>query len=833
MVPPKPLAGGRSASEPSAAESPPASARVAHTSASALKAEGVALLNRGAAREALDRLERARASLVDDAELLSALALAYKANRRLEAALCTFGESLRLAPTHAATWLHYGRALRQARRPREALLAMQKSLSLEPRSAHGWSVLSNAQREQGLGEQAVASARRALSIDPYLAEAHLNHGAAHHCGGNHDAAATSYYAAHLSSPRSGAALKNLRLLFRGAGSPGFGRDLESEAGVLLVRRLVAGEPEPKLLWELAQRELQTGRKPCALVILGELTKLEPTAPLHRRIAALLFEEGHEVLASRHLLSAMTLGGDVRSFRAMGRWLTSASARQLEGDWEPAFRNCPDDPDALGALAIAAARGHAHELAEELMRRALRLEPNSVSLRVSLSSLLNAQGRIASAVEICREALRIDPRAHAAHSNLLLSMHRDPRFAPEEIFEAHRAYGAQLDAELFGAAGLEPALGRRAAPPRVTPGASRRLRVGYLSPDFREHPVARFIEPVFRHHDRAAFEVIGYSDALHPDETTRALAALAERFESCVGLGDEQLHQRLVADRVDVLVDLAGHTGRNRLPVFARRAAPVQVSWIGYFDTTGVSAMDYRLTDEHACPEGAQRHFVERLVRLPRSATCFDLGELPPPSVAPHEPRGFVTFGCYNNPAKLSSAALDAFAEILLRRPGTRLRLQYKAWRSPAMRRRFCRALEERGIEPARVELEPDCALGNFPESFRHIDIALDPFPQSGETTAIYTLAMGVPLVSLEGETMAQRLGSRVLRVAGLHDWVAKSPEQYVQIACDLADRGAERVAWRDQLRVVLQRSALCDAARLTRDLEGAYRAMCDEVARRG
>jgi predicted O-linked N-acetylglucosamine transferase (SPINDLY family) len=249
-------------------------------------------------------------------------------------------------------------------------------------------------------------------------------------------------------------------------------------------------------------------------------------------------------------------------------------------------------------------------------------------------------------------------------------------------------------------------------------------------------VGFFLEPVLAEHDRAAFEVYCYSDALRPDDTTRRLAGLSKRFVDSARWPDQELAEQIARDEVDILVDLAGHTARNRLLVFARRPSPVQVSWLGYFDTTGLAAIDYRIADAHSLPPELEPHFVERVVRLPRSSNCFLHPPAPEPAPPPCLENGFITFGCFNNPAKLTREVIATFGRILRGCENSRLMLEYGGFDDPGLGARFRGWLSEEGICPERVDLLGHAPLRRFLASFARVDVALDPFPYSGETTAL-------------------------------------------------------------------------------------------------
>jgi protein O-GlcNAc transferase len=514
----------------------------------------------------------------------------------------------------------------------------------------------------------------------------------------------------------------------------------------------------------------------------------------------------------------------------------AAARYLA-----AARDARTHPTALAELKLlidgAKERATLSELGSVLRRhgfaglavaaaeRAIALEPRRVESYLTLSAALTDQGQAEAAVRACRGAIELDSQCWPAYSNLLFALHFQPQLTRQQVFEEHRAFGARLTAC------VRPE--RLPAPARLEPG--RRLRLGYVSPDFCAHAVAHFLEPVLAEHERSAFEVHCYSDTLRPDATTERLARLVDHFVPSGRLSHPQLSERIAKDQIDVLVDLAGHTARNRLPVFARSPSPVQVSWLGYFDTTGLPAIQYRIADEQLVPAGAERHFVERIVRLPRSANCFR----PPPGPAPAPPpvlgRGQVTFGCFSNPAKIGRQVVAAFARILHAVPASRWIGKYRGLDDPDAQARLAGWFASEGIPSERIEFRGASAMPEFLATFSEIDIALDPFPYGGETTALHTLWMGVPLVSLEGQAPAQRLSSRVLRHAALEACIADTPDRYVQIATALAFNHARLVDLRRVLRARLQASPLLDARLVTRDLEAAYRQMwrdhCSESAR--
>ena len=357
---------------------------------------------------------------------------------------------------------------------------------------------------------------------------------------------------------------------------------------------------------------------------------------------------------------------------------------------------------------------------------------------------------------------------------------------------------------------------------------RRLKIGYLSPDFRQHSVAYFIEPLLKAHDRQAVEVFCYAEVMRPDTVTAHLQGLADHWLMTVGLSDDELAERIGTDGIDILVDLAGHTANNRLRVFARKPAPVQVTWLGYPNTTGLEAIDYRLVDAMTDPAGeADAWASETLVRLEGGFHCYSgLKGAPEPGVPPCLSAGTVTFGSFNNPAKVSAATFDAWAKLLCRLPQARLLLKGKPFADAGTRALFLARLGKRGVAAERVELMawlPDAAA--HLAVYHRVDIALDPFPYNGTTTTCEALWMGVPVVTLRGDRHAGRVGASLLSQIGLPDLIANSVEEYVEIAVALASDPARLMDLRRSLRARIAASPLCDGRAFARKIEAAFRTM--------
>jgi protein O-GlcNAc transferase len=511
--------------------------------------------------------------------------------------------------------------------------------------------------------------------------------------------------------------------------------------------------------------------------------------------------------------------DARSAEALNNL---SIALMLDGRREEALEACRRlvevRPDAGSRLNLASAcrmLGRLDEAAAEY-RLAAQLDPASADAHANLGVVLMEMGQHAEAEAALRRALALSPGSAKLHSNLLLSLNYRDDVGPERVFEEHRAW-ARLHA-----APLEAA----AAPHANERSPGRRLRIGYVSGDFKRHSVAWFAEPVLAAHDRERFAVVCYSDVPKPDAVTARIRACADEWREIFGRSDEEVAARVRADAIDILVDLGGHTGKHRLLVFARRPAPVQVTWLGYPNTTGLRSMDYRITDIDADPPGlADALHTEKLLRLADGFLCYaPPASSPPVGPVPFSSSGRITFGCFNNLAKLTPAAVALWSRLLAAVPGSRLVLKARGMASEATREDVRRQFHAQGIGEAALALrEPLASLESHLAAYGEIDIALDVFPYNGTTTTCEALWMGVPVVALAGRVHASRVGASILRRVGLHELVAHDEGDYLRIGRSLAADPVRMQALRAGMRQRLAASPLLDANGFVRGLEGAFR----------
>jgi len=443
-------------------------------------------------------------------------------------------------------------------------------------------------------------------------------------------------------------------------------------------------------------------------------------------------------------------------------------------------------------------------------RARDLQPGDHIIRYNLGLNHLWRGYIDAAIEELRAACGLNPKYLPAQSSYIMALHNSDRVSPEEIAAAIREWGARFSLE-------HPASGRISQ--RLDTSHPERLRVGFISGDFRAHSVAHFFEPIMSARDRSAFSYILYSNFNLRDAVTERLREYADDWRDIWQLTDDALIEQIRADRIEILVDLSGHTVYNRLAVFARRAAPVQVSYLGYPDSTGLKTMDYRITDAVTDPQGsADAWHSEHLLRLPNSQWCFrPFGTWAAPGLLPARKAGFVTFGSFNNLTKASDTLLRCWVEILVKLPTSRLRLTRV--RSSQRAAEIVALFEQSGVSAERIESVPYERDPPYGSQFAGVDIALDNYPYNGVTTTCESLYVGVPVISLHGRNGVSRSGLSLLGSLGLGELVASTPEQYVEIAVALASDLSRLERLRASLSTCIEQSLLRDEKRFAREFE--------------
>jgi predicted O-linked N-acetylglucosamine transferase (SPINDLY family) len=483
-------------------------------------------------------------------------------------------------------------------------------------------------------------------------------------------------------------------------------------------------------------------------------------------------------------------------------------------YQQALRLQPDHADALVNLGLAWRDLGQLDEAALCMERALRLNPAFGMAHNNLGNVLKDKGELDRALACYRRALDLKADAVGAHSNILYVLHFCPGYDSAALCAEHRDWHE-----------------RHAAPlPRLAGGAERdgsaerRLRIGYVSPDFRDHVVGRNVLPLMRQHDKSQFEITLYATLIRAaDARTKQFQKHADNWRDVTGWPNERVADQIAQDGVDILVDLALHLAGNRLPVFARKPAPVQVTFAGYPGSTGVRAIDYRLTDPYLDPPGMfDALYAEESYRL-TSFWCYDpLTTEPPVNELPALKNGYVTFGCLNNFCKVNDPTLELWAKVL--RTCQRSRLILLAAEG-THRQRTLDVLAHEQVAADRVTFVSPRPRPAYLKLYHQIDVGLDTLPYNGHTTSLDSFWMGVPVVTMTGQTVVGRAGVSQLSNLGLRELIAANPEEFASIVTALAGDLPRLRTLRAGLRQRMQDSPLMDAARFTRDIEAAYRDM--------
>jgi predicted O-linked N-acetylglucosamine transferase (SPINDLY family) len=593
---------------------------------------------------------------------------------------------------------------------------------------------------------------------------------------------------------------------------------ETAAAIELLQQALALEPRHgAALGQLGLIAQRSGRPDLALSFLTRAADAEPSSPEAQfNLGLMLQRAGRLEEADAALRRAIRLGPDLAAghlalahgLHLRGRLDEAAAALERTLDIDPAYAGA-----WMNLGNVRREQGRLAE-AERAALRALELNLGMAAAWRNLAVIHRDQGRATDAIAAFDEALKRDPDFADAQSGRLFAFNYLPDISAAGIAEAHRAWGAQP----------------RLLAPQGVPHANdcdpeRRLRVGYVSPDLHDHPVGFFLARVLESHDPAAIEAVCYATGGAPDPTTARLRAAACGWRDIPGVSDEEAERIIRADGIDILVDLSGHASGGRLPLFARRPAPVQASWLGYVSTTGLAAIDYLITDHWTAPEAADALFTEKLVRLPHGRFCYTPpAYAPEPALRPRRDRP-LTFGSFNDLMKLNDQVIGAWARVLAAVPGSRLRLKWASLGDEAVRERLRGAFAAHGMDPARLVLSPRSPHAEMLAEYAEIDVALDPFPFCGGLTTCEALWMGAPVVTWPQERPASRQSLAFLELLGLGELAAGSEDAYVETAAALARDPDRLAAISRSLRPRMTASPLCRGELFTPTLEAALRGM--------
>jgi protein O-GlcNAc transferase len=777
----------------------------------------------------------------NDAEAHYNLGVILKSKGQLNQAATSYQRAITLKPEYAEAHSNLGNTLKDLGQLKDALASYRRALKLKPGSADTHNNLGTALKDLGQLNDALTSYRQAIALQPDFAWAHYNLGNAQKQLGQLDEALHSYRRAITLKPDFADAHNNLGTVFKDLGQ--FTDALDSYRRVLELKPDYA-EAHNNL--GVALKDL--GQLDAALASYHKAVELKPDyADAHNNLGTVLQTLGQPAAALISYRRAIDIEpGFAEAHSNLGNTL-----KEL-GQLDEALASCrraialkPDFADAYNNLGIALKELGQLDAAQTSYRRALQIKPDFAEAYNNLGSVLKELGQMDASVSSYRKAIQIKPDYAEAHSNLgialkdlgqhddaLASYRRALALKPDFVnaqtnllftlnYTVHTPEYCLEEAQKYG----------RMADKKVTAQFSswsctekpERLRVGMVSGDLHNHPVGHFLESVLAQIDPTHIELIAYPTDTQVDELTIRIKPYFSAWKSLHSLSDEAAARLIHADGVHVLLDLSGHTGKNRLPIFSWKPAPVQANWLGYFATTGVAEMDYLLTTGVVVPQANQRYLSESVWYLPDTWLCFtppkvDLSVVPLPALQ----NGYLTFGCFQRLDKMGDAVLTAWANIFMALPNARLQLDCKQLGDSAVVKQQIQRFEQYGIDPTRVLMRGAAPTREaYLARYAEVDVMLDTFPYPGVTTTCEALWMGVPTLTLAGDTLLSRQGAGVLTAAGLPDWVTTSASEYIAKAIALADDLPKLAELRAGLREQVSASPLFDAQRFARNLEEA------------
>jgi protein O-GlcNAc transferase len=531
-----------------------------------------------------------------------------------------------------------------------------------------------------------------------------------------------------------------------------------------------------------------------------------SAEAHNNLGTALLAKGNLPEALAVLQRAVALRGDyAEAFNNLGNALRELGrVEESVQAYERAIAIRKDFAEAHNHLGISLSILHRADEAAAAFNRAIALRPDFVNAMNNLCGVLRETGKLEEALPLFDRALKISPNEPRIHSNRVYAVQFHPNFDAAAILRENQAWNRHAEA-----------MKRFVKPLGNDRNPSRRLRIGYVSPHFRSHCQSFFTTPLLSNHDHANFEIFIYADVVRPDATTEKLRGMCDAWRDIAGMNDLQVADLIRADKIDILIDLTMHMEKNRLLVFAQKPAPVQITWLAYPWTTGIAAIDCRLTDPYLDPPGSEKFYSEQSVRLPDTFWCYNpLTTEPKINELPAISAGFVTFGCLNNFCKVNDGTIRLWEQVLKSVPNSRMIL-------------LCPEGEHRRkLSHLPIEFVEHRPREEYLKLYHRIDIGLDTFPYNGHTTSLDSLWMGVPVVSMEGNTAVSRAAiSQTSNLGMKADWVGKTPEKFVKIAMRWANDLPNLNVLRNTLRKKMEKSPLMDRPRFAKNMEAIFRSV--------
>jgi len=763
---------------------------------------------------ALELIERALALNPQYIQAHYSRADVLLAQGQLDHAAAAYRQALGLNPQFTEALCSLGNVLKLQGQLDDAVTSYRQALSLKPDLAFIQASLAEILQAQGKLDEAQTNYRQALAIDPTIAIAHSNLGSILQAKGKFDEAIEHYRQAVALQPDNAQMHNHLGALFSQQG--------KTDDAIGCYRRALAAQPEfAEAHNNLGSVLREQGKFDEAIACYRQALAVADAAEIHSNLGSVLLQKGSFSEAIASYEQALALKPD---FAEIHSYLGLALKHQGQLDraiqsYEKALSLKPDLAVTHSNLGNVFHDLGRIEEAIACYRRALAIHPEFAEVYTNLGIALKDRGLLKEAIECFQKSRTLKPGFVDAHTNYLVAAQYSPNYSPAQLLADHQDFATQFEAPWRGKWPLH-------APQRKT---TRRLKVGLVSGDLAEHPVGYFLESALAHFNRQFIEIVLYSTAHRDGQLTQRLKNMGFTWTSLVELSDDQAAQRIRDDNIDILVDLSGHTAYNRLQIFVRKPAPLQASWIGYWATTGLQAIDYILCDRYVLPEDEIEFFVEKPWYLPNTRLCFT----PPrneitPNALPALTDKRITFGCFNNLTKMSDAVVALWSRLLHSVPGSRLFLKTKALTDVATQASVLARFATHGIAAEQLLLEGHSSHADYLAAYHKVDISLDPFPFTGATTSVEGLWMGVPLITLRGDRMVAHQGEGILHNIGLPEWIAADAADYVAIATAKANDLQGLAELRAQLRTKLLTSPLCDGKLFALNLEKAFLEMWEK-----
>lgn len=744
--------------------------------------QALALHSQGRFDDAISLYRQILQSQPDNTTVAANLASALVRTGRLEEGLNLYRELIRRDSQQPELWFNYANALSRAGQSSDAQQAFKQAIEIQPNFFPAALNLANLVRDQAKPKEATELYRKAIALNPQHPRPRINLARLLRTQKQYEDAQTLLHQSLQVVPDSIELLYEQAILGYEAGNS----DIACDA----AQRLLNLEPKYGNAYTLIGLiEYERGNVDSAVRWWNKLIRLEPKNP-----------EPHINL------------GTLRQ--------KEKQHEQAVGHFRAAVRCAPDDLGANLKLGlILSTTGHVTE-AMQIGQRLLKQHPDRPEGYSLLANGLHEQGRCEEARAAFDKALATNADDTTLIGNALFSSLYSDTLSDQDVLDIHRKLSQRL--HQIATRHHQPAPIKA----RVR-NADSRIRVGYLSPDLLMHPVGYFIEPILSHHNRTDFEVICYSDNGSVDQLTKRLTSLDLKWHECSTWSDLRLEEQIRSDELDILIDLSGHTAKNRSMVLARKPAPVLATYLGYPGKTERPANDWLIADHHLCPVDQPIDTHEKIARLPGCFLCYQpQQDTPDVASPPFEKNGYITFGSFNHLAKLTDSTVRLWSRILDAVPYSRLVLKALPLADEATRRLTRQRFADCGIDPQRVDpLPPTVPLSAFLAQYSRIDIGLDTVPYNGGTTTCDALWMGVPVLTLPGGRFSSRMGYSVLKTVGLEEYIAINENDYVRIASETAGNTARLRDLRTSLRDRLSQSPLCDAAAFSRGMDGILRTM--------